>query len=190
MSGEEISGGGAFESGGFVGFALLLEASEFGGFLVAAAGEAGFLELEIAELLFVDEHDLDIEHVGAVVGELLDFDGQFDAAFVEKSHVEAGNAVETPADIGDGLDEAGFFGADGLEEFFVGEDEGLVESGVVGGQADGAAGEAGCDGVETDFGFAFLGAGSGGFLRVFAIGGELGVGDGGGWRFAGRPRET
>ena len=52
------------------------------------------------------------------VGEVkLDFDGQFDAAFVEKSHVEAGDAVETPADIGDGLDETRFFGADGLESF-------------------------------------------------------------------------
>ena len=55
----------------------------------------------------------------------------------------------------------------------------MVESGVVGGQADSAAGEAGFEGVETDFGFAFFGGGAGGFLSVFAIGGELGFGDGG-----------
>ena len=38
----------------------------------------------------------------------------------EKSDVEARDAVETPADIRYGLDETGFFGADGLEEFLVG----------------------------------------------------------------------
>ena len=48
-----------------------------------------------------------------------------------------------------------------MEEFFVGEDEGLIETGVVGGKADSAAGEAGGDGVQTDFGFTFLGAGAG-----------------------------
>ena len=142
-------------------------------------GRGGIPAARIAELLFVDEHDLNIEQVGAVVGELRDLVDQFEAAFVEESHVETRDAVETPADIGDGLDEAGFFGADGLEEFFVGEDEGLVESGVVGGQADSAAGEGGFEGVETDFGFAFFGGGAGGFLRVFAVGGELGLGSGG-----------
>ena len=50
MPGEELGGSGAFGSGGFVSFAFLLEATELGGFLVAA-GEAGFLEREVAELL-------------------------------------------------------------------------------------------------------------------------------------------
>ena len=54
VAGEDVGGGGAFESGGFVGFALLLEAGQFGGFLFAAAGQAGFLQVEIAELLFED----------------------------------------------------------------------------------------------------------------------------------------
>jgi len=79
---EEISGGGLFESGGFVGFAFLLEAAELRGFLVTAAGEAGFLEFEIAKLLFVAEHDLDVEQIAAVVGELRDFVDQFEAASV------------------------------------------------------------------------------------------------------------
>jgi hypothetical protein len=72
MAGEEIGTGGAFESGGFVGFTFLLEAAKFSRFLVAAASETRFLELQIAKLLLVDEHGLDIEHIKTVGGERRD----------------------------------------------------------------------------------------------------------------------
>ncbi len=51
MCGDDVSGGGAFEDGGFVGFALFLKLVEFGHFPFAAAREAGFLQIEIAEYL-------------------------------------------------------------------------------------------------------------------------------------------
>lgn len=51
--GGEVNTGGFFESGLMFLQALLLEAAEFGDFLFAAAGEAGFLKLEIAELLVI-----------------------------------------------------------------------------------------------------------------------------------------
>ena len=53
MAGEEGGFGGDSEGFLFPGFARGLEGAEFGGFALAAAGEAVFLKLEVAQLLFV-----------------------------------------------------------------------------------------------------------------------------------------
>jgi hypothetical protein len=183
---EEISASGIFKSGRFFGLAFVLELAEFSHFLFAAAGQAGFVEMQILELLFVDEHGVHFDHDGAIGrGVVWEERVEFEAAFGEQGHFEAGDASQTPAGVGNGLHESAFFGADGLELFFVGEDVGLVAGGVVRRQEDGMASEAGFDGVERDGGFASLCFWAAGFLGVLAIGFETGSGDGlghcGGW---------
>ena len=58
------------------------------------------------------------------------FFGKYLLAFGEEGHFETGDASETPASVGDGLDECGLFGADGLKLLFVTADVGGVASGV------------------------------------------------------------
>jgi hypothetical protein len=41
-----------------------LEGAEFGGLFFAAAGEAGFLKLEVADLLFVGDEGMRVDQVG------------------------------------------------------------------------------------------------------------------------------
>jgi hypothetical protein len=174
---NEIGLGGAFESGGFVGFAFLLEGAEFGRLLFAAAGEAGFLKLQIAKLLFVHEQDVDLDHgdaVGVVVFGVKSRD--FKAATAHEGHFQAGEPVETPTQVGDGLHESAFFGTDGLKLFFVSQDVRLVERGVIPGKEDGLAGESCFNGVEADGGFALLGFRAGGELRVRLVSDDFEIG--------------
>ncbi len=126
-----------------------LESAEFGHFLFAAAGEPGFLELEVAEVLTVGAADFHFEN-GSEAGAVEFFvgGGEFFLADGEEGVFEGWNSVETPAEVGDGLYEGGFFGADGFQQFFVREDVGLIGDGVVGREEDGDAGEAGFEGVE------------------------------------------
>jgi hypothetical protein len=77
----------------------------------------------------------------------------------EEGDFETGDAIETPADVGNGLEEGGFLWADGLELLLIGEEEGFVLSGVFGAEKNGAAGETGLYSVERDSGFT---GGSGG----------------------------
>ena len=58
---------------------------------------------------------------------------------------------------------------DGLAEF-------VVVGGAFAGEDDGFGGEAVFEGVESGFGFAFGGAGSGGFLGIAAVGRDLACG--------------
>jgi hypothetical protein len=119
-----------------------LQIAEFFGVSVALAAEAGFLNLQVAQFAFVGAvdgefnqllpHRLRFVEVGfAVEGAIACVDG----------HFEAGDSLQTPGDVGEGLGEQGFalaFGRDFVEE---GLDVGLVAVGVIGGQQDGAAGE-------------------------------------------------
>jgi hypothetical protein len=102
---------------------------------------------------------------------------EFQAAFGEEGHFKTGDASQTPAGVGDGLNESAFFGTGGLELFFVGEDMSLIAGSVVGRQQDGMAGEAGFDGVEGNGGFASFCFRAAGLESVLAIGGETGSGD-------------
>jgi hypothetical protein len=54
----------------------------------------------------------------------------------------------------------------------------VVDGSVFLGEEDGLAGQAMAQAVETGPGFAFGGAGTGGFLCVFPVGVELGLRDG------------
>ena len=66
LFGDDVSGSGAFESGGFVGLAFFLKLVQFGHFPFAAAGETRFLQVDVAELLFVFEGEFEIDHIGFV----------------------------------------------------------------------------------------------------------------------------
>ena len=181
MFGEEYGFGGFGKLVLFVGFALSLEALELSGIAFAAAREAMFLELEVAQFLFVLAADFE-EEVGLPIGVVPESgvglnDGG--GATGDDGEFEEGRGGEAPAGIDDGLDERIFLGADWLVEVLIIEAVLVVTLGVGGvGEKDGGAGEAVFDGVETDFRFTFVGAGASGFLSVFAIGGETGFGYG------------
>ena len=177
--------GGAVELGRFLSAALLLELAELFGFSFAAAAEAVFLELEIAEAAFFGDIDFEFDEAaadgGRVIGELF---GEAEFARGEEGHFEAGDAVETPGGIGERLDEGGFLGSDrgeALEERF---EVLLVEGEVVGGEEDGAAGESGGDGVAGGSSFAIGGGGTGGELGVGLVSGDALRGGSGGSSFA------
>ena len=176
---------GGFSAGGegflFFGFAGGLQGVEFGGFALAAAGETVFLKREIAQLFLVaaahfkDELGL-VFGLVPVVGIGVD---DFGAAQGDDAEFQNGNGGETPADIRYRLDESAFFAADGLKLPFVIGDVAPVVFGVLRiGEHDGGAGEAMLDGIEAGFCFALGGDGAGGFLRILAVGGETGIGDG------------
>ena len=88
---------------------LGLETAQFGNFFFAAAGQAGFLELQIADLLFVGDEGVGVDQVRAR-GEVLFVEqlGKFDAAFGEESRFERGDAAQTLVGVGDGLYEIRF----------------------------------------------------------------------------------
>ncbi len=137
-----------------------MELAEFGHFLIEAAVEAGFLELEIAQLLFVFEVDVQFDEAGAegkiVFG--VGF-GELVAAAGVDGHFEAGDALQTPLGIGQGLDEFGFTQAGGAVFGFIGGEMRAIGIGVVAGKEDGTAGQPGFDGVQRRDAFPFLAAG-------------------------------
>ena len=172
----EAGGGGEFLC--FLLVAFLLGCAEVGEIFVALAAQSGFLELQIAELLFVDEVRFEFDHAGLSVGWFGgEFLGELAAAAGIEGEFESGDAAETPIGIGDRLNQLGFADADGLE--FADEAINIlfVGGGIVGGQQDGAAGEGGFESVGGGLGFAFRGAGAGGEGGVGAIGGQTGGGD-------------
>ena len=124
--------------------ALGLEPSQFGNFFFAAAAQAGFLQLQIADLFFVGNEGVGVDQVRAC-GEVLFVEqlGEFDAAFGEQSRFESGDTTQTPVGVGDGLYEIRFEEAHGREFFGVGGQMVLVFGDVIGGQQNGAAGEPG-----------------------------------------------
>lgn len=79
---------------------------------------------------------------------MLELIGELHAAARVDGVFEAGDAVQAPGGIGEGLDERGFPRRGGLELCFEVVDVVLVGGAVAGGQEDGAAGECSFEGVE------------------------------------------
>ncbi|HEY6988400.1 MAG TPA: hypothetical protein VH369_08450 [Bryobacteraceae bacterium] len=160
-------------------FTILLQTVERGGFLFTAAHQAGFLKLQIAQLFFVDQMGVQLDQAAANGGVVLILKhiGELDSALGIDSHFEGGDAAQAPGDIGERLDEFGFFETNGLPFLFVGGDVALVFGSVVGGKQDGGAGEAGFDGIQRRVTLTRFGAGSGAEKCIGAIGGEPGGGD-------------
>ena len=125
-----------------------MQGAEFAHFLAVAAEQAGFLELEIAELLLVFEVNVEFDELGAD-GEVLPgvVVGELAAAFGVNGVFEAGDAGEPPLGIGQRLDELGFAQAFRLVFGSIGGDVLGVGFGVVARKQDGAPGESGFDGV-------------------------------------------
>jgi len=113
---------------------VLLQEAQLGGFFFAAAGEARFLQLQIADLLFVDEEGMrvDQERAGS---ELVLFEqiGEFDAAFGEERHFQSRDTAQASPGIGDGLDELTFTETHRLKLLLEGVQMALVFSGIVAG---------------------------------------------------------
>jgi hypothetical protein len=130
--GGEIEASGLCERVVVFADAFLLEVAELGDFLFAAAGEAGFLELEIEELLVVGLVGMKLDQGGALggigIGELF---GKIEAALREESLLQVGDAAETPDGIGDRLREVALEETDGLEFGFISEDVTLVFGDVI-----------------------------------------------------------
>ena len=130
--GGEVDTGGVLERLLMFLHALLLQAAKFGDFFFATAGEAGFLELEIAELLVIGFVGVEFDEGGAMGG--IGFGeqvGEFFAAFGVEGLLEVGDAADAPGAVGDGLQEFGFKVADGFEFLLVGGDVALVFGDVV-----------------------------------------------------------
>ena len=140
-------------------------AAEFGIGAVPGAFEGGDLAL-----------DADEEFGGGGLGE--EYGGEGVAGrFGEDGVVEIGlDALEAallPIGAEHGIDVEGFGGGLGAVLVVVVGGEGVVIGGVFAGDDDGGGVDAVLQGVEAGGGLALDGAGSGGFLRVGAIGGDL-----------------
>jgi len=99
------------------------------------------------------------------------------ALFVgEGGGFEGPAAEEAPAADGHGFDEVVLVLGGGLEAAGIGGEEGVEAGGRFAGEEDGAGEEAVGDGVLGGVAFALGGAGTGGFLGVRTVAGELGVG--------------
>lgn len=147
--GFDVELGGHFELFTFPAVAFVLEAAEFSGILFAAAMQAGFLKLEIAQLLFIGEEGLKLDEARAerrvVVVESI---RKLDTATSEDGEFEAGNAIETPGGVGQRLDERAFARRRGLKFLFEVAEVLLVLGGIVGGEQDGAAGQRRCNRIQ------------------------------------------
>ena len=179
MTGEKNGFGGLGQGFGFVCFASGLEAEEFGHFALAAAGKAMFLQVEVAQLFFVAVADVDFMQggmAGIVTFGIFPANGRLTDG--DDGLFDGGNAGETPAEIGDGLNEGFFFRADGLKLFFVAKDVIAVTRFIFAGEEDGDAGESGFDSVEADGFLPDDGTRTGGGLGVLTVGRETGGGDG------------
>ena len=87
-------------------------------------------------------------------------------------------ALETPCVLGGGFGEVALDGSFGFEEADVFEEEFIVGGALFRGHDGDLAGEAVAEGVEGGAAFAFLGAGTGRFRCIAAVGFELLFGDG------------
>jgi hypothetical protein len=166
--------GGLLVAGGTV----LLQAPEFGQFLFVAARETGFLELEVAELLFILQENVKLDHAGTqgwVV--ILEVVLELETAQGIDGHFKTRDALATPGGIGERLDEFGFAEADGLELGAVLLEVVFVCRSIFGREQDGAAGESCFDCIQGDFGFTLRGAGTCRELSVRTIGFEASSGD-------------
>src|SRR6185312_12572071 len=112
--------------------------------------------------------------------------GELNAALRVDGHFEGGNAAQAPGDIGERLDEFGFFETNGLQFLFVGGDVALVFGSVVGGKQNGGAGEARFDRVQRGGAPAFFATRAGAEKGVRTVSGELSGRNSGRWRGFGR----
>ena len=157
LDGWSYGGGFGVGLGAFGG----LEAAEFaeGGVVVALGGIDAALEAgENVAVFFEDQAEGDVEDVQGVFPELC---------------LDGAEAAEEPFAIDEGIDEGTLFGGGWLEaiEVFGGE---LVEGRLGFTTDDQRPGvDAGLQSVHRGAGLAFIGARSGGFLRVAAIGRDL-----------------
>lgn len=140
-----------------------LELREFGAGLGALAIDARFLDVEIAEFLLIGQVCFEHDQAAAI---LLGFAGEglreLRLAVGVEGVLKFLDAAQAPEAIDDDLDEFAFHGTDGFEIFLnVGEQGGVLVA-IVGGQEDGAAGEAGFHSILGRFGFAFWSASAGG----------------------------
>jgi hypothetical protein len=161
--GSEVELGGDVELVPFLLAAPRLEIAQLGGFFFAAAGETGFLEVQIVELLFVGEIGVEIDEAGAERSLLIvKLVSEVETAFGVDGALERGDAAQTPGDIGKRLHDGQLLWADGPEFVLKVEKMALIFFGVIGGEKNGMAGERGLDGVEGGFGFSFRSFGTGG----------------------------
>ena len=148
-----------------VGFGLAAGAAEFGVGAVPGAFEGGDLALHAGE-----------EFGSGGVGEKGGGEGGA-GGFGEEGAVEVGlDALEAeflPVGAEHGVDVEGLGGGLGTEVAMVGGDEGFVVGGVFAWDDDGGGVDAVFQGIEAGGGLALGGAGSGGLLRVGAIGVDL-----------------
>ena len=125
-----------------------MQLTQLSDFLFAAASEAGFLELQIANLFFVGDEGVRVDQMRAGVRFVLtEHFSEFQSAFREKSRFEGRDAAKTPVGIGDRLHEIRFEKTRGREFFDIGSEVTLVFSDVVSGQQNSAPSQSGFDGV-------------------------------------------
>ena len=121
-------------------FAVVLELLESGGIFLPLAAETVFLNPEIIQLALIDQQRLGTDEVGAnglvfVCKEV----GEFEPAEGVDTHFERGNAQQTPLRVGERLDEGLLRVAYGRVLLHEPGYVLFVESGVFGGQQNGAA---------------------------------------------------
>lgn len=147
--GGEVELGGRIELAALILLSFFLETAELGGFFLAAANEARFLQLQIAKLFFVCHVGVQIDQAGPEsVFVIVEEFGEFHAPLRIDGHLERWNTIQTPGDGGEGMDQSRFLRADGAEFAFKGGDVALVGGGIIGGEEDGAAGESGLDSIQ------------------------------------------
>jgi hypothetical protein len=115
-----------------------LEADELGAVFVHSAAEAGFLNVDIAQLAFVFQVSVGVDHVltfdGGAVGV---FFSELQMAFIKDGGFEALQAVDAPAAIGLRPDQAQFLFVRGLQGFNKSVEFVLVLSRIFAGQQNG-----------------------------------------------------
>jgi len=163
-------GGGGFGGmvGGFRGGGLAFGLEAFEIVRGAVEGALGGIDAALQEReVFAAADEIEAVAVGVVAHAV----GR--ALVVPDFGVGKGIAAEQPIGIDEGGDEKRLLGGGGLpaEEVLVGE--ATEFGGVFSGNDLGPGIEAGLQGVGTGGGFALGGAGTGGLLRVEAIGGDL-----------------
>src|ERR1035437_1106546 len=158
-----FGGGVAGCSGGVHG--LRAGAAEFGIGAVPGAFEGGDLSLHADEEF--GGGGLGKEYGGEGVA------GWFGEDRVEEIGLDAPQAALLPIGAEHGIDVEGFGGGLGTELAVVVGGKGVVIGGIFAGDDDGGGVQSVLQGVEAGDGLALDGAGSGGLLRVGAIGGDL-----------------
>jgi hypothetical protein len=119
---------------------VLLEPAQLSGFFLAATDEARFLQLEIADLLFVGKESMGVDQVRAG-GEFVLFKQirEFDVAPGEEGGLQSRDAGEAPVGIGNRLNKLALVETHGFVLFREGGEMLLVSFGVIAGEQNGAA---------------------------------------------------